>query len=225
VVAFGSFIPQSLLALPKHGWVNLHFSLLPAWRGAAPVQHAILNGDDITGACTFHLEAGLDTGPIFGSVTEPIAASDTSGDLLQRLAVSGAQLLLHTADGIESGTLRPVAQPAEGVSLAPKLSVGDARIDWATPALHIDRLVRACTPSPGAWTTFRGERLKILPMDSSSTTDVLPAGTLEVTKSQVQVGTGSRRVTLSQVQPQGKRPMSAADWARGARVRSGELFQ
>src|SRR5918995_6232297 len=164
VVAYGGLIPRAALDVPKHGWVNLHFSLLPAWRGAAPVQHAILAGDEITGACIFQLEEGLDTGPVYGLVTEQIRPTDTTGDLLARLAESGAGLLVATLDGIEDGTLVATPQPTEGVSSAPKLTVADAAVDWMAPALRIDRLVRACTPSPGAWTTFRGERLKLGPV-------------------------------------------------------------
>ena len=121
VVAYGALIPQAALDLPRHGWVNLHFSLLPAWRGAAPVQHAIMAGDEITGAATFRLEAGLDTGPVFGAVTEPIGPRDTAGDLLGRLAISGAALLVATLDGIEAGTLVAEPQPADGISLAPRI--------------------------------------------------------------------------------------------------------
>src|SRR4051812_26427575 len=161
VVAYGALIPGVALDIPRHGWVNLHFSLLPAWRGAAPVQRAILHGDDITGAATFQIEEDLDTGPVYGVVTEPILPTDTSGDLLGRLAETGAQLLVATMDGVEEGELDPRPQPADGVSFAPKLTPEDAHADWHLPAQHIDRLVRACTPAPGAWTTFRGDRLKL----------------------------------------------------------------
>ena len=133
VVAYGALIPPAALAIPKHGWVNLHFSLLPAWRGAAPVQHAILHGDDVTGATTFQVEASLDTGPVYGVVTEPIRPWDTTGDLLTRLADSGATLLVATMDGIEDGSLVPRPQPAEGASIAGKITANDARIDWTKP--------------------------------------------------------------------------------------------
>ena len=156
VVAYGALVPRSALDIPSYGWVNLHFSLLPAWRGAAPVQHAIMAGDEVTGASTFLLEEGLDTGPVFGVVTETIRPVDTSGDLLGRLAESGAGLLVATLDALEDGTVTGVPQPAEGVSLAPKVTVEDARVDWSAPALRVDRLIRGCTPAPGAWTTFRG---------------------------------------------------------------------
>ncbi len=162
VVAYGALLPKAALEIPTHGWVNLHFSLLPAWRGAAPVQHAILAGDEMTGASTFQIEEGLDSGPVYGVLTENIRPTDTSGDLLTRLAFAGSGLLAATMDGIEDGTLKAVPQPAEGVSLAPKINVEDARIDWAAPALRVDRVVRGCAPAPGAWTTFRGERLKVM---------------------------------------------------------------
>ncbi|WP_053202307.1 methionyl-tRNA formyltransferase [Jiangella muralis] len=222
IVAYGGLIPPAALEVPKHGWVNLHFSLLPAWRGAAPVQHAVLAGDDVTGACTFQLEEGLDTGPVYGLVTEEIRATDTSGDLLHRLSLSGADLLVRTLDGIEDGSLRPQPQPADGVSLAPKLTVDDARVDWTTPAMRVDRVVRGCTPAPGAWTTFRGERLKLRPVQLERGRDGLAPGEIVVEKSGVRVGTGSHAVVLGEVQPQGKKAMPAADWARGVRPVPGE---
>jgi methionyl-tRNA formyltransferase len=219
VVAYGGLIPQAALDLPRHGWVNLHFSLLPAWRGAAPVQRAILAGDEITGACTFRLEAALDTGPLYGSITTEISRTDTSGDLLARLAVDGARLLVATLDGIEEGRLVPVEQETSGISLAPKLSVEDARIDWKSPALHIDRQVRACTPAPGAWTTLAGERVKIFPLIPIPGVVDLAPGALQVDKRGLQVGTGSGHIIrLGDVQPQGKKRMAAADWVRGLRL-------
>ena len=223
IVAFGGLIPESLLAVPTHGWVNLHFSLLPAWRGAAPVQHAVLAGDEVTGASTFRLEAGLDTGPVYGMVTETIRPTDTSGDLLDRLSHSGADLLVRTLDGIESGELVAVAQPVDGVSLAPKLTVDDARVDWSQPALRIDRQIRACTPAPGAWTSASGSRLKLLAVNVVPDVQ-LPPGVVDVDKRRVLVGTGSVAVQLGDVQPQGKGRMAAADWARGVRLTSGEAL-
>lgn len=217
IVAYGGLIPPAALDMPAYGWVNLHFSLLPAWRGAAPVQHAVLAGDEITGACTFRLEEGLDTGPVYGLVTEEIRPADTSGDLLARLAESGAELLVRTLDGIEDGSLRAEPQPADGVSYAPKLSSADAEVDWAAPAIRVDRLVRACTPAPGAWTTFRGERLKLRPVALEPARTDLAPGEIASDKTGVWVGTGSHAVRLGEVQPQGKRAMPAADWARGVR--------
>ncbi|MGE5765250.1 MAG: methionyl-tRNA formyltransferase [Mycobacterium leprae] len=224
IVAYGALIPPAALAIPRHGWVNLHFSLLPAWRGAAPVHHAILAGDDVTGATTFRLDEGLDTGPVYGVTTEPIRARDTAGDLLARLADAGAALLVATVDGIENGSLDPVPQPSDGVSLAPKLTVDDARVDWSAPALRVDRLVRACTPDPGAWTGFRGHRVKLGPVVPVDEPDGMAPGELRADKRQVVVGTGSGPVQLGDLLPQGKRVMPAADWARGVRVVPGERF-
>ncbi len=221
VVAYGALLPPSALAVPRLGWVNLHFSLLPAWRGAAPVQHAVLHGDEITGASTFLIEQGLDTGPVYGVVTESIRPTDTSGDLLERLALSGAGLMVATMDGLADGSLVAVPQAADGVSIAPKLTPADAEVHWTSPGRHVDRLIRACTPAPGAWTTFRGERLKLGPVGLRGGNELAP-GELRVERSGVTVGTATLEVALDQVQPPGRRPMPAADWARGARVGSGE---
>jgi methionyl-tRNA formyltransferase len=223
LVAYGALIPQAALDVPPHGWVNLHFSVLPAWRGAAPVQHAILHGDDVTGATTFRLVAELDAGPVFGVLTEPVKPTDTSGDLLDRLAHSGAHLLLATLDGIESGTLEAIPQPSEGVSFAPKITPADARVDWKLPAHVVDRLIRACTPEPGAWTEYDGARLKLGPLspgergtDPETVPDLAP-GEVLAGRHDVFVGTGSRPVRLGDVQAPGKRRMMASDWARGLR--------
>ena len=233
VVAYGLLVPPDALAVPRLGWVNLHFSLLPAWRGAAPVQHAIMAGDDVTGATTFLLEEGLDTGPVLGRLTETVRPRDTAGDLLERLATAGAGLLVATLDGFEDGELTPVPQPSEGVSHAPKLTVQDARVDWSLPALAIERRVRGCTPAPGAWTTFRDVRLKLGPLTlrdhgksarEQTFHDHEGVGEVHVTRDGVWVGTGSTPVALGDVQPPGKRPMPALDWARGARPEPGERF-
>jgi methionyl-tRNA formyltransferase len=222
VVAYGALVPQAALDVPRHGWVNLHFSLLPAWRGAAPVQHAIMAGDEMTGAATFRLEAGLDTGPVFGVVTEPIGPRDTAGDLLDRLAVSGAGLLVATLDGIEDGELVAEPQPADGISLAPRIETADARIDWALPAIVVDRRVRGVTPAPGAWTTWRGDRLRVGPVEPAPGAPALEPGELAVHGAAVFVGAGNGAVRLGEVQPAGKRMLPAADWARGARPAPGE---
>ena len=219
VVAYGALVPRPVLDVPAHGWVNLHFSLLPAWRGAAPVQHALLAGDEVTGASTFLLEEGLDTGPVFGVLTEQVRPGDTSGDLLGRLSVAGAGLLVATLDGIEDGTVQPVPQPPDGVSLAPKVLAQDARVDWSAPALRVDRVVRACTPAPGAWTTLRGRRVKLGPV--RPTEDVLPVGELRGDL----VGTGTTAVRLGTVRPEGKGEMAAADWLRGLRPEPGERLE
>ncbi|MBT2469200.1 methionyl-tRNA formyltransferase [Streptomyces sp. ISL-66] len=222
VVAYGALIPKSAIEIPRHGWVNLHFSLLPAWRGAAPVQHSIMAGDQVTGASTFRIEEGLDSGPVYGILTEEIRPTDTSGDLLTRLAFAGSGLLVATMDGIEDGTLRAVEQPTDGISLAPKITVEDARVDWSAPAMRADRLVRGCTPAPGAWTVFRGERLKLISVGLVTDRTDLKPGDLSAGKNNVYVGTGSHAVELLWVQPQGKKPMKAADWARGVRIAPGE---
>ena len=225
VVAYGALVPRAALDVPAHGWVNLHFSLLPAWRGAAPVQAALRHGDDITGATTFLLEEGLDTGPVFGVVTEAIHAEDTAGTLLQRLAASGADLLTATLDGIADGSLTPRPQPSEGVSHAPKVSVADARVDWAAAPVPIDRLVRSVTPEPGAWTTFRDERLGLGPLRPAPDAPELKPGELHAEKRRVLVGTGGTPLALGEVRPVGKRAMPAPDWARGVRIEPGELLR
>ncbi|MFJ9812489.1 methionyl-tRNA formyltransferase [Streptomyces sp. NPDC101158] len=222
VVAYGALLPRVALDIPAHGWVNLHFSLLPAWRGAAPVQHAVMAGDEVTGASTFQIEEGLDSGPVYGVVTEDVRPTDTSGDLLTRLAFAGAGLLAATMDGIEDGALKAVPQPADGITLAPKIQVEDAHVDFAAPALRVDRVVRGCTPAPGAWTLFRGERLKLIQVALLPDRTDLAPGELAAAKNNVHVGTGSHAVELLWVQPQGKKPMKAADWARGVRIAPGE---
>ncbi|MET8093553.1 methionyl-tRNA formyltransferase [Micromonospora sp. NPDC005220] len=224
VVAYGALVPPAALEIPRYGWINLHFSLLPAWRGAAPVQHAVLHGDELTGASVFQLEAGLDTGPVYGTLTDEIRATDTSGDLLERLADSGAGLLVAVLDAIDDGTARAEPQSADGVSLAPKLTVDDARVRWADPAFAVDRRIRACTPAPGGWTTFRDERVKLGPVVPVPDGPELKPGELLVEKSRVLVGTATVPVRLGEVRAAGKRAMGATDWARGVRVGTGEEF-
>ncbi|MGC5286793.1 methionyl-tRNA formyltransferase [Micromonospora sp. DT231] len=224
VVAYGALVPPAALEIPRHGWINLHFSLLPAWRGAAPVQHAVLHGDELTGASVFQLEEGLDTGPVYGTLTDEIRPADTSGDLLERLADSGAGLLVAVLDAIADGTARAEPQPADGVSLAPKLTVDDARVRWVDPAFAVDRRIRACTPAPGGWTTFRGERVKLGPVVPVPDGPELKPGELLVEKSRVLAGTATVPVRLGEVRAAGKRAMGATDWARGVRVGTGEDF-
>lgn len=224
VVAYGALLRDGLLAVPPQGWINLHFSLLPAWRGAAPVQAAIAAGDSITGASTFQIEPSLDSGPIYGVVTETIRPTDTAGELLERLAVSGAALLSTTLDGIADATLTPVPQPADGVSIAPKITVEQARVRWDLPALVVDRRIRAVTPNPGAWTLLGDLRIKLGPVQVAESCampgppEPLPPGAIHVDRKSVWVGTGSDPVRLGQIQPPGKKLMNAVDWARGARL-------
>ncbi len=220
VVAYGALLPPSALDLVPQGWVNLHFSCLPAWRGAAPVQHAILAGDEVTGATTFRIVDELDAGPVFGQMTERIRPDDTAGSLLDRLAEGGAQLLLATLDGIAEGRLEARPQPVEGLSFAPKVTVEQAEIGWGAAAELIELAVRAYTPQPGPWTTYLGDRLKLGPVALAPAHPRLHPGQLAVTKQAVHVGTGSLPVRLGEVLPVGKRPMAAADWARGQRVTS-----
>ena len=222
VVAYGALLPQSALDIPPLGWVNLHFSVLPAWRGAAPVQHAIRAGDEVTGATTFRIVKELDAGPTYGLMTERVRPGDTAGELLARLAEGGAGLLVATLDGIADGSLEEREQGTDGVTFAPKITVEDARVDWSEPAMGVDRRVRACTPAPGAWTTYCGERVKLGPLSPAD--GALPPGELLVGKNAVAVGTGTAALKLGLVKAFGKREMPAADWARGLRIEPGARF-
>ncbi|MFJ4208147.1 methionyl-tRNA formyltransferase [Paenarthrobacter sp. NPDC089675] len=214
IVAYGGIVPPAALEVPKHGWINLHFSLLPAWRGAAPVQRSLIAGDDVTGAVTFQLEEGLDTGPVFGTLTETVRDEDTAGDLLERLSVSGAVLLCQTLSAIDAGQAVPRPQAGE-VTLAPKLTLEDGRLDWLQPALALHRRSRGVTPEPGAWTTFEGQRIKLEPVSLRSDVTDLAPGAVRTAGKAVLVGTGSHAVQLGRIQPAGKKMMSPADWARG----------
>ncbi len=220
VVAYGALLPADVLAVPPAGWVNLHFSLLPAYRGAAPVQHAVWHGEQLTGATTFVLDEGMDTGPVLGTLTEPIGRQDTAGDLLGRLAAAGASLLTATLDALATGDLRAEPQPTDGISYAPKITVADARVDWTQPAFAVDRQVRACTPAPGAWTTLREQRLKLGPVRLLPTGDLAPGVLADGA-----VGTGAGDVALGWVQPAGKGRLEASAWLRGARLEPGEAFR
>jgi len=225
VVAYGNLVPPAVLDLPRHGWVNLHFSVLPAWRGAAPVQHAIIAGDEVTGASTFLLEAGLDTGPVLGTLTETIRPHDTAGDVLGRLADAGSGLLVRTLDALEDGILTPVPQPGDGISLAPRLTTDDARVRWQHPAMAVDRRIRGCTPAPGAWTTLPdGARLGLGPVRLAPEVTDLAPGAVRTGRGEVLVGAGTHAVRLGEVRPAGKRAMPAADWARGARLPEGVVL-
>ena len=221
VVAYGNLVPEDLLDAAPHGWVNLHFSLLPAWRGAAPVQASIKAGDDITGASTFQIEQGLDTGPVLGTITETIQTKDTAGELLERLSQSGAHLLVATMDGLESGEMVPQPQQGEP-TYASKITTEDARIRWSEPDFAVDRHVRAHTPAPGAWTMLGEDRMKIgkiTPLHSEAEVlneiPELSPGQVYITKKAVYVGTATTPVRVDQLQPVGKKMMNAADWGRG----------
>lgn len=218
VVAYGALLREPLLAVPERGWVNLHFSVLPAWRGAAPVQAAIAAGDTVTGATTFLIEPALDSGPVYGVVTETIRPTDTAGDLLERLSISGAELLSHTLDGIADGTLTAVPQPSEGVTIAPKITADEARVRWDLPAHVVERRIRAVTPNPGAWTMIGDLRVKLGPVTVEDETDPLQPGAIRAARDGVRIGTASAPVRLGLIQPPGKKAMNAADWARGARL-------
>ena len=219
VVAYGALLSERLLAVPKRGWVNLHFSLLPAWRGAAPVQAAIAAGDTVTGATTFQIVVSLDSGPVYGVVTETIQPTDTAGDLLERLSISGGALLETTLDGIADGSLNLVPQPSDGITVAPKITVEQARVRWDLPAHVVERRIRAVTPNPGAWTLIGDLRVKLGPVTvPADTPNTLPPGAIRVDRDGVRVGTGSQPVLLGRIQPPGRKLMVAADWARGARL-------
>jgi len=223
VVAWGTLVPDSLLAVPAHGWVNLHFSLLPAWRGAAPVQRALMAGDRTTGVTTFQLVHDLDAGPVYRQEAVAIGEDETAGELLTRLASIGAEALVKTVDDIAAGAA-PQPQPDGEITLAPKVTPDDARIDWCASAETIHNLVRGVTPDPGAWTSIQGRRLKILRLQPWAHSGLTP-GQVLATKTEVLVGTKEVAVRLIEVQPEGKPPMEAAAWARGARLSEGDRFE
>ncbi len=224
IVAYGGLVPPAALGIPRHGWINLHFSLLPAWRGAAPVQRAVMAGDDVTGAVTFLLEEGLDTGPVFGTLTETVGPDDTAGELLERLSRSGAVLLAQTLSAIDAGKAAALPQTGE-VSHAAKLTLDDGRLDWKHPALAIGRQARGVTPEPGAWTVLDGQRIKLEPVRLRPDVSGLAPGSLCVQGKSVLVGTGSHGVELTRIQPAGKKMMAAADWARGMASLESVVFE
>ena len=225
VVAYGNLIPADMLDIPRHGWVNLHFSLLPQWRGAAPVQAAIANGDAITGATTFRINEGLDTGDVLATLETEIGQTETSGELLERLAYSGGDLLVETMDVLAAGTATPTPQPEEG-TYAHKIHPSDARVDWSQPGAVIDRTIRAHTPAPGAWTMRGGERFKLGPVVPTGGGSLAP-GSVQFGKNEVLVGTADGDARLGMIQPPGKKMMNAADWARGlaAEAKEGVVFE
>ncbi len=214
IVAYGGLVREPLLSTPRLGWINLHFSLLPRWRGAAPVQRAIIAGDDVTGATVFQLVPELDAGDVFGRMTEPVGAHQTAGRLLESLAVSGAELLLRVVDALADGTARPEAQVGD-VTLAPKLTLQDGLIDWAQPAQAVHDLIRGVTPEPGAFTTVDGARLKVLEASIARDVPALAPGAFALVGKSVLVGTGTDPIELLAVHPAGRKAMDAASWWRG----------
>jgi len=214
VVAYGGLVREPLLSLPRLGWVNLHFSLLPRWRGAAPVQRAVIAGDTETGAAVFHLVPELDAGDVYAELRRPIGPDETAGELLSALAEEGAALLADTADALAAGTA--VATPQEGeVTLAPKLTLEDARLDLTEPAERVSARLRGVTPEPGAFVLLDGERFKVHEARTTDGEEPVAPGAVELRGKRVLVGTGTAPLELVTVQPAGKRAMPAADWLRG----------
>ena len=214
IVAYGGLVREPLLSAPRLGWINLHFSLLPRWRGAAPVQRAIIEGDELTGATVFQLVPDLDAGAVFGQLTQPIGALETAGHLLGTLSETGAQLLLRVVDNLADGTAR--AEPQSGdVTVAAKLTFEDGRIDWSANSATVANLIRGVTPEPGAFTTVDGARLKVLDAAIARDAPRLAPGQLALEGRRLTAGTGSEPIELLVVQPAGKTRMSAADWWRG----------
>ncbi|MEA2425694.1 MAG: methionyl-tRNA formyltransferase [Thermoleophilaceae bacterium] len=214
IVAYGGLVREPLLSIPRLGWINLHFSLLPRWRGAAPVQRAVMAGDTETGAAVFQLVAELDAGDVFGEITRPIGTDETSGDVLDALAESGADLLASVVDRLATGDATASAQVGE-VTLAPKLTLEDARIDFSVPAQTAYSRLRAVTPEPGAFTVVGGARLKLHRAALAPDGAPLEPGRLALDGGRVLVGTATHPLELVTVQPAGKRAMPAADWWRG----------
>jgi methionyl-tRNA formyltransferase len=225
VVAYGGLIPAWLLEMPRHGFVNLHPSLLPRYRGAAPVQRAIMNGTSITGVTTILLNERLDAGDILLHLEVPIEDDDSTGTLDARLSHAGAKLLVETLDRLERGEVSPVKQEEDKATYAPPIKPQEGEIDWSAPSESIDRLIRAMDPEPGAYTFFRGKRVKIW---TAHVTDVPPEdepGTImDLGKEGFIVNTGSTGLQVAIVQPEGKKKMGAAEFSRGQRLLVAESF-
>ena len=219
IVAYGGIVREPLLSVPRLGWINLHFSLLPRWRGASPVQRAVIAGDERTGAAVFQLVPELDAGAVFGSFSQPLGAHSTSGILLEELSHSGAALLLRVVSELAAGTALAVAQTGEA-TLAPKLVRDDARIVFSRPAASVYNHIRGVTPEPGAFTTVNGAELKLLEVAPSVDQPNLPAGTIVQREKIVLVGTQTEPLVLLRVQPAGKTAMTANDWWRGVAAES-----
>ena len=224
VVAYGGMVPPAALDIPVHGWVNLHFSLLPAWRGAAPAQRAVLAGQRETGMSVFRLEQGLDTGDVLATARTGIGEFETSGELLERMAVEGAPVLAAVLDALEDGTATATPQDHAAATHAAKLSTAEAAIDWTLPADQVSAHIRGMSPAPGAWTLLEGARTKILSLEAAAEHAPLPPGRIAATKRQVLVGTGTDVLAVASLAPAGKKPMRAADWARGAGLGADATF-
>jgi methionyl-tRNA formyltransferase len=216
--AFGYLLPPEVLAAFPNGIVNLHFSLLPAYRGAAPVQRALLEGAAVTGVTTFVIDHGMDTGPLLLAAEAPIDPDEDAGALTARLAEVAGRLAVETLDALESGQVQPRPQPEEGVSLAPKVRPEEARLDFTRPAGELANAVRAFTPAPGAWTTHRGRRLKVTKAAPVADDPLPPGGVAVGPGGRLLVGTADRPLELVEVRPEGRRAMSGAEFARGARL-------
>ena len=224
IVAYGGLVREPLLSTPRLGWINLHFSLLPRWRGAAPVQRAIMAGDEVTGAAVFQLVAELDAGDVYGQITEPIGRHQTAGSLLDQLSVSGAQLLTRVVDELAAGTA--VAVPQEGeVTLAPKLTLPDGRIDFTQPAEAVASQIRGVTPEPGAFTSIDGARLKVLDAHVAREAPRVQPGHFALEGKRLLLGTASDPIELVTVLPAGKKAMAAADWWRGRPTDAGVIAE
>jgi len=224
IVAYGGLVREPLLSTPRLGWINLHFSLLPRWRGAAPVQRAVIAGDDLTGASVFQLVPELDAGDLFGQLTQPIGALETAGHLLESLAESGAELLLRVVNNLADGTAR--AQPQAGdVTLAPKLTIDDGRIDWTADAVTVSNRIRGVTPEPGAFTMIAGARLKLLEAVIARDAAPLAPGEFSLDGKRLLVGTSTNPIEVLRVHPAGGRSMAATDWWRGRPSDSGRIAE
>jgi len=223
IVAYGGLVREPLLSAPRLGWINLHFSLLPRWRGAAPVQRAIIAGDELTGASVFQLVPELDAGDVYGQLTQPIGALETSGHLLESLSETGAELLMRVVDNLADGTARAEEQSGD-VTLAPKLELEDGHIDWSTDAVTIANRIRGVTPEPGAFALVDGTRVKILSAAIARDAATIPAGRLELDGRRVLAGTSTTPIELIQVHPAGRKPMDAADWWRGRAADAGQVL-
>jgi methionyl-tRNA formyltransferase len=225
VVAYGKILPPALLGVPRLGFVNAHFSLLPAYRGAAPVQWALINGDPITGISIMILSEGMDEGPVLAAEPMNILPSDSATTLGDRLAAVAGGLLVRTIKGYAQGVLVAKPQPVHGVSYAPKLRADDVRIDWSQSALMIRNLIRGANPEPGAWTTFRGKRMKVLEAEVVQERDPAPSGHLELGSGSLKVTCGDGALMIVTAQMQGKRPLSGSDLGRGMHLGEGDRLE